>query len=180
VAAGQGSERRDFADEVMAELRKRVEDYPAAGLNQEELWDVDRLYGALLLLEREHWPKVDRIYRRIYPSRYSGPRLVLEARLSELTEARADGFPKRLYNLRELVAKFPRTLREIEWESQQCILQAAFFLHALEFELRRLTEDEYLRKEEKKTVDTVLHFVHTVIEDFRLQDLKEQGNTSRS
>jgi hypothetical protein len=46
--------------------------------------------------------------------------------------------------------------------------------------LKQLIEDGYLRAEEKKTVETALHFVHTVIEDFRLQDLKEKDNTARS
>jgi hypothetical protein len=170
----------DFADGVIEELKQRVTKYTPIGIGHDELWELDHLYGALKAIEREHWPRVERIYRRLYPSRFSGPRLVLENRLNELVEARADEFPKRLYPIRELLERFPRTLRQIEWESKRCILQAAFYLHSLDDELARLIEDSYLGAEDKKTVERVREFVHTVIEDFRLQDLKEQGHTSRS
>ena len=170
----------DHADRVIAALKEQVAKYPTVGLGHEDLWELDHLYGALFVLEREYWPPVERIYRRVYPSRFSGPRLLLESRLYELTETRGDEFPVRLNAIRDLLQRFPRTLVQIEREAKNCILQAAFFLHDLAFELRNFRNDSYLREEEKKTVENALLFVHTVIEDFRLQDLKEKRKTARS
>jgi hypothetical protein len=42
-------------------------------------------------------------------------------------------------------------------------------------ELEKLRDEEQLAPEERGTVEKALDFVHTVIDDFRLTDLKE-GN----
>ena len=178
-ASDSSNAAEDHADRVIASLKQQVAKYPVVGLGHEDLWELDHLYGALFVLEREYWPTVERIYRRVYPSRLSGPRLLLENRLYELIETRGDGFPVRLNTIRDLLERFPRTLTQIEREAKNNTLQAAFFLHDLDGELRKLRDDPYLRTEEKKTVENALLFVHTVIEDFRLQDLKAQGKTAR-
>lgn len=169
-----GEEKQDFADRVIEKLKERAEKYPVIGLECREVWEVDHLFGAIQKLENTHWPKIDRIYRNIYPSRFDGPRIMIENRIMELAEARMGGVPPVLHPLQLLVGRFPRNYREIEWEVKQSILKAAFFLHMFKGELEKLRQDSYLADSDTSTVDTALEYVNGVIEDFRLKDLKQK------
>jgi hypothetical protein len=171
--------KSSFADRVIAVLRSRIEKYAPVGLGEEEVYDVDQLYGALGEFERHYWPGIDKFYRKIYPSRYAGPRLILENQLFEMTEPAVDKLPNRLHPLAGLLGRFPRNYREIEWEVKQCILGASFFLHLLKDELEKLGDEELLEENEREEVEKAIRFVHTVIEDFRLTDLKETNKGIR-
>lgn len=173
------NEKNDFADRVLEELRARIEGYPNIGLEVDEVYEVDKLFGAVAQFEREYWPALDRIYRKLYPSRYTGPRVVLETRLFELSEPTSGRLPAQLHTLQSLLGRFPRNYKEIGREAKQCILAASFFLHTIKNELASLDEEAGLGEREKKTVEKALDFVHTVIEDFRLTDLKETSTEAR-
>jgi len=164
----------DFADRVIEQMQRKAEKYPPAGLDSSEVWEGDHLYGGLPQFERELWPPVDRIYRRLYPSRYDGPRLTLENKLLELAEVRMGGIPQSLHTLQLLMGRFPRNYREIEWEQKNTILKAAFFLHTLKGALEKLRHESYLSDEDRRAVHAALEYVTTLIEDFRLKDLKEK------
>ncbi len=178
--AGNGTEHEskdeegDFADRVIEKLQRTAEKYPPAGLENAEVWEVDHLFGALQKFEREYWPPVDRVYRKVYPSRYDGPRLTLENKLLELAEARMGGVPQILHTLQLLMGRFPRNYREIEWEKKHTILKAAFFLHTIKGELEKLRQESYLSDEDRRAVHNALEYVKALIEDFRLKDLKEK------
>ena len=171
---GDKAQTGDFADRVIAQMQRKAEKYPPAGLDSSEVWEVDHLYGGVQKFERELWPPVDRLYRRLYPSRYDGPRLTLETKLLELAEVRMGGIPQSLHTLQLLMGRFPRNYREIEWEKKNTILKAAFFLHTLKGELEKLRHESYLSDEDRRAVHSALEYVTTLIEDFRLKDLKEK------
>lgn len=168
------AERGDFADRVIEEMQRKAEKYPPAGLDSNEVWEVDHLFGGLQKFERELWPPVDRVYRKVYPSRYDGPRLTLENRLLELAEVRMGGMPQVLHTLQLLMGRFPRNYREIEWEKKHTILKASFFLHTIKGELEKLRQESYLSEEDRRAVFNALEFVNALIADFRLKDLKEK------
>ncbi|MFW5712348.1 MAG: hypothetical protein ACOCXF_05035 [bacterium] len=164
----------DFADRVIEQMQRKAEKYPPVGLESNEVWEVDHLFGGLQKFERELWPPVDRVYRKVYPSRYDGPRLMLETRLLELAEARMGGVPQVLHTLQLLMGRFPRNYREIEWEKKHTILKASFFLHTIRGELEKLRQEAYLSEEDRRAVFNANEFVNALIEDFRLKDLKEK------
>ena len=166
--------KMDFADRVIEKMKKKVSKYPVIGLESSEVWEVDHLFGALQKLDREIWPGIDRIYRKIYPSRYDGPRIVLENRLQELAEPRMGGTPQGLHTLQMLLGRFPRNYREIEWEVKQTILKSSFFLHTLKGELEKLLKDSYLAESDRRVVESGKEYVDGMIEDFRLKDLKQK------
>lgn len=168
------AERGDFADRVIEEMQRKAEKYPPAGLDSNEVWEVDHLFGGLQKFERELWPPVDRVYRKVYPSRYDGPRLTLENRLLELAEVRMGGMPQVLHTLQLLMGRFPRNYREIEWEKKHTILKASFFLHTIRGELEKLRQESYLSEEDRRAVFNALEYVNAMIADFRLKDLKEK------
>ncbi len=174
VSGGDPRGKGDFADRVIEQMQRKAEKYPPAGLDNSEVWEVDHLFGGLQKFERELWPPIDRVYRRLYPSRYDGPRLTLESKLLELAEARMGGVPQILHTLQLLMGRFPRNYREIEWEKKHTILKAAFFLHNLRGELEKLRQESYLSEEDRRAVHSALEYVDMLIEDFRLKDLKEK------
>jgi len=173
--AGERDDGKDFADRVIERLKEQVEKYPVAGLECSEVWEVDHLFGALQKIEAEYWPKIDRIYRKIYASRFDGPRIVLENKLLTLAEARMGGVPSVLHTLQLLVGRFPRNYREIEWEVKQSILRASFFLHNFKEELEKFRDDSYLAEKDRAVVNETLEYVDGIIEDFRLKDLKQKN-----
>lgn len=171
---GEGKQRHGFADRVLQELRSRIEKYPGIGLRWEESMDLDRLYGAARLFEREFWPGVAAVFRRIYPSRYSGPTVELENELFEFTGYGSDGYPPRLYGYINCENRVPRNERQLHQESMRCILELSFFLHDLEAAMQKLMKQEHLDGDELQQVERAADFVHTVKEDFRLHDLKRR------
>jgi len=164
----------DFADRYIDKLKQQAEKYPVAGLESGEVWEVDHLFGALQKFERDFWPPVDRVYRKVYPSRYDGPRITLENKLLELAEARMGGVPQVLHTLQMLLGRFPRNYREIEWEIKQTILKGSFFLHEARGELENLLKESYLADNERIAVKKALEYIEGLIKDFRLKDLKQQ------
>ena len=78
------------------------------------------------------------------------------------------------HTLQMLLGRFPRNYREIEWEIKQNILRASFFLHNAREELQKLDHESYLDNMEKAAVKVALEYVDSVIEDFRLKDLKQK------
>lgn len=169
----KGGKKKDFADRVIEKMKEKAAKYPAIGLDSTDLWEVDHLIGGLQKLEREVWPAIDRLYRRLYPNRFDGPRIILENRLLELAESRMGGVPHVLHPLQLLLGRFPRDYREIGWEVKQAILRASFFLHTLKGELEKLLNDSYLAEDDRKVVEAGLAYVNEMIEDFRLKDLKQ-------
>jgi hypothetical protein len=163
---------RGFADRILDELREKIDKYPGIGLTWEEAFDLDRLYGALRQFESEYWTTVIRVFRRIYPSRYSGPLVILEKQLFELAGYGGDGFPPRLYGYINMESRFPRNENLLYQEAMRCILDASFFLHDLKAAFHELLLEPDLDAKERKAVETSAAFVHTMIEDFRLNDLK--------
>ena len=172
---GETEEREgDFADRYIEKLKQQAEKYPVAGLDSGEVWEVDHLIGALQKFERDFWPPVDRLYRKIYPSRYDGPRITLENKLLELAESRMGGVPQVLNTLQLLIGRFPRNYREIEWEIKQTILKTSFFLHNAGGELEKLLNESYLADDDRAAVREAHEYITGIINDFRLKDLKQK------
>ena len=166
-------DNRSIADRVFDANRDKIRKYQGIGLDDSDAFEINKLYGALKYFELNYWPAIERILRRIYPSRYTGPRVSIENRLFEITITGPDGFPPGLIKLRTMLNRSPRGYAVLERETQRCILDVSFLLHDISDELPFILEDETLKKEEKEPLEETIEYVHTVLEDFRLMDLKE-------
>ncbi|MCD6397746.1 MAG: hypothetical protein J7L71_09415, partial [Spirochaetaceae bacterium] len=162
-----------IADRVVEANRDRIRKYQGIGLDDSDAFEINRLYGAVKFFEQSYWPFIEKILRRIYPSRYSGPRMGMENRLFEITITGPDGFPPGLIKLRTLLNRKPREYSSLERETQRCILDVSFLLHEINDELPGFWEAGLLRDGEHKVLDETIEYVHTMLEDFRLMDLKE-------
>jgi len=164
---------KSIADRVFDENRDKIRKYQGIGLDDSDAFEINKIYGAMKFFELNHWPIMEKILRRIYPSRYTGPRVSIENRLFEITITGPDGFPPGLIKLRTMLNRSPRGYASLERETQRCILDVSFLLHDISDELPIILEDETLKKEEKEALEETIKYVHTVLEDFRLMDLKE-------
>ncbi len=164
---------KSIADRVFEANRDKIRKYQGIGLDDSDAFEINKLYGALKFFEQNYWPFIEKILRRIYPSRYSGPRMSMEDRLFEVTIPGPDGFPPGLIKLRTMLNRKPREYSSLEREIQRCILDISFLLHDINDELPSFREAGLLRNGEHKVLDETIEYVHTVLEDFRLMDLKE-------
>jgi len=162
---------QSFIDRIFEENREKIRKYLKFGLEDSDAYEIDKLYGAVKEFETNYWAQIEKILKKLYPSRYSGPRRELEKRLFEITIEGPEGYPPSLIKLRTILDRYPRDYTVLQRESQRCMLDVSFFLHFLFNELIKLKDEELLDKEEKNTIEISKQFVHTVIEDFRLTDL---------
>jgi len=165
--------QRSIADRIFDANRDKIRKYQGIGLDDTDAFEINKLYGALKFFEVNYWPFIEKILRRIYPSRYSGPRVSFENRLFEITITGPDGFPPGLIKLRTMLNRSPREYSSLERETQRCMLDVSFLLHDINDELPTFEEEGILLKEENRPLEETIEFVHTVLDDFRLMDLKE-------
>jgi hypothetical protein len=177
--AGRNTDNKSIADRVFDENREKIRKYQGIGLDDSDAFEINKLYGALKFFEGSYWPVVDKIFRRIYTSRYSGPRVSIENRLFEITIIGPDGFPPGLIKLRTMLNRTPREYSSLERETQRCMLDVSFLLHDISDELPTFQEEGVLVEDEKKPLEETIEYVHTVLEDFRLMDLKESKLNER-
>jgi len=164
---------KSIADRIFDTNRDKIRKYQGIGLDDIDAFEINKLYGALKFFEVNYWPFIEKILRRIYPSRYSGPRVSFENRLFEITIPGPDGFPPGLIKLRTMLNRSPREYSSLERETQRCMLDVSFLLHDINDELPTFKEEGILLKEENRPLEETIEYVHTVLEDFRLMDLKE-------
>ncbi|MBN1685892.1 MAG: hypothetical protein JW852_04510 [Spirochaetales bacterium] len=168
----QKEESKSYADRILEENRRRIVKYPPLQIHADASEEVERLFGCLITLERQYWPDVEKYMRSAYTASVLSPRMRLEQRIIGLCRPTADGLPPRLSRYRSLFDWVPRNGLEIEKEGKKCLLEAAFFLHDLSDVLKEMKESGNLQSYEQKNVDNLLGYVHTLLEDFRLKDLK--------
>ncbi|MEA1911924.1 MAG: hypothetical protein U9N32_09675 [Spirochaetota bacterium] len=164
---------KSIADRIFDANRDKIRKYQGIGLDDTDVFEINKLYGALKFFEVNYWPFVEKILRRIYPSRYSGPRVSFENRLFEITITGPDGFPPGLIKLRTMLNRIPREYSSLERETQRCMLDVSFLLHDINDELPTFKEEGILFKEENRPLEETIEYVHTVLEDFRFMNLKE-------
>lgn len=162
----------DFADRVIEENNRRIDKYPLAPVHEDAAVELARLYGALAVFEDEHWPIVEKVIRKAHPILYSSPYVNLGPKVFALCGRSPDGVPSRLGRYVAFLNGFPRNYNAIESEEKGCLLEAAFLLHEVSDALKEMSESDTLGAGDRSTVEQIGNFVHSVIEDFRLKDLK--------
>jgi len=167
------NQNKSIADRVVEANRDKIRKYQGIGLDDSDAFEINKLYGAVKFFEQSYWPFIEKVLRRIYPSRYSGPRMSMENRLFEITITGPDGFPPGLIKLRTILNRNRRGYSSLEKETQRCILDVSFLFHDIYDELPGFWEAGSLNDGEQKVLEETIEYVHNVLEDFRLLDLKE-------
>lgn len=160
----------DLADRVLEQHRKQIEKYPELPMDSRASSEIKKLFGALDHLEKEFWPPFESLLRRIYPTYYANPRVDLEPRIYALCPG-AGSSPPILGRYEALLLRIPRSQMDVEWEEKHLLLEAAFLLHSFLTVIEDLKFED-CSDEEREMVEKARDYVHTLITDFRLKDLK--------
>ena len=161
-----------FADRIIEENRQRIEKYPDLDFHNDASPEVKKMAGVLKFIDDEYWPAIDDILRRSSATLYSNSRLALEKSIYELATSKVGSASNRLSVYITILGRFPRDYRALEREGQLYILNAAHFLHNLHSEMAKMLEQNNLDSDELVFIENVSDYVHNVIADFRLVDLK--------
>lgn len=160
----------DLADRVLEQHRKQIEKYPDLPMDSRASTEIKKLFGALDSLEKQFWPPFESLLRRIYPSYYANPRVELEPRIYALCPG-AGSSPPILGRYEALLLRIPRSQTDVEWEEKHLLIEAAFLLHGFVTALGELPLED-CTDEEREMVEKLQDYVHILITDFRLTDLK--------
>lgn len=162
----------DFADRIMEQHRKQIEKYPDLDLPGHASYEIRKLYGMLREFDRSYWADILSLMREIKSVVGYGLRTKLEAQEADVCVPLRNETPAALQRYCILLESPDPNWHGIEKEQHNCILSAAFFLHrAVKICEIGIKEGE-LREDMKKRVENVLKFLHSVLTDFRLRDLK--------
>ena len=167
-------QKENIADRVIRENLEKIEKYPELHIHNDASIEVKKLYGTLNYLDQEYWTSFDKVLKDVYPSLYSGPRLIIESRMLELARPSTSGVPPSLGSYIVQFQRFPRDHSAIEREEKRCLVAASFLLHMIFDETENLLNTKELKPEETIIVEKIKNYVHIIIEDFRLKDLKEK------
>jgi hypothetical protein len=178
-AANKASESRrkkpgSFADKIIQENREKIKKYPDKKVHPDASFEIRKLFGAMSEFEHKYWPDIERCMRKIAPSVFSGPRVVLERRIFDLWSDTKEGVSPRLATYVSLFSRFPRSMRDLEREEQRFIVDSGYLLNDLYREIGLIRTNDILRVDERNFLEKMYEYVHTVIDDFRLTDFKSQ------
>ena len=161
-----------FADRIIQANRDKIEKYPDKEIHPDASFEIRRLFGAMNDFERRLWPDIERCMRRISPTLYSGPRIVLERKIFDLWSDTKEGVSPRLAGYAALFNRFPRNTRDINREEQRFIVDSGYLMNEIAEEIGRVKENEVLEEVDRRYLETMYEYMHTVITDFRLNDFK--------
>ncbi len=167
-----GRPKKSFADKVVEDMEKKIQGYPSRKLHQGASLEIVKLYGALQQFERDFWGTVENFLLRIFPSERNGLLAQLDQDLWNMTYSREKDVDNRDTPL--ALERYVMMLETNDYhydlmgESQNCIKQAAFWVHEVRNSIRKaeelgFTEDRIKLAEEELT---------RIIEDFRIRDIK--------
>ncbi len=174
TAAKNTRPAQSFADRIILQNKEKIVGYPDRKIHPEASYELIKLFGAMNEFERLHWPDVERCMREVSPTLYSGPRVVLESRIFDLWSDAKGGVSPRLAIYAGMFDRFPRNVREIEREEQRFLVDSGHLLHELLDEIKKMHGNEILSVKDRNYLEKMIQYVHTVINDFRLNDFKIQ------
>ncbi len=85
-----------FADKVLDEYRQRIEHYPEVEIHPDADSEVAKIYGALDLLDKNHWSPLLEYLRKAYPRAGQIDRMSIEQRFWRFVSTRPGRLPEEL------------------------------------------------------------------------------------
>lgn len=172
TAPGKKTKGPDFADKIMEQHRKMIEKYPDLDLPENGSFEMKKLFGMFRYFDARYWSDVLKLMRESKSIIGYGTRTQLEAQENALCVPLRNNTPSVLQRYFLLLDASEPDWYAIEKEQKNCILTSAFFLHRTVKICTRCLEKGELEEDLKKRVENVLNFLHSVLTDFRLHDLK--------
>ena len=174
--APQETKKEDFADQVVKELRVKIEKYPAIRIHKDANPEIRHLLGALNELEGDFTPPLQDALKNTNYAFNTQTMMNLDAQLRSLSSIGSDGVSSRLTRYFNLMNHFPRDYQAIDREEKSFIMEVSFFLHDL-YDILTQVNTEYrpMTKSEKENLKKVMTYLEGLIDDFRLKDFKRKN-----
>lgn len=155
-----------FADRILQQLEDKIKSYPDADITDEASMEIKKLYGAIQLLESQHWNTICRFIRELNSLDRSIERL--ENILWSLVP-RAGKSPAALDRYLFLLSRDEPDLQAIAIEEQECMKKAAFFLNEL-LQIYNMNREQLIPESPS---EVSFHFINQMVFNFRLFDIKK-------
>ena len=159
-----------FADKVLDEYRQRIEHYPVLEIHPDADPEIERIYGAMDLLDKRYWGSLEAYLRRAFPQAGQIDRMNIEQRFWRFVATREGRLPEELELYRRTLAAPSATKKEIIRETQEAIKSVSFFLH----DLLDVCEQASAQISPDDEVQKAIDYVRAIISDFRIKDLKRR------
>lgn len=159
-----------FADKVLDEYRQRIDCYPAVSIHPDADIEVAKLYGAMTLLDSNHWDALETYLRRAFPQAGQIDRMSIEQRFWRFVPSREGRLPDELERYRRALAAPSASKKEKIREAQEAVKMVAFFLH----ELLDVCEKAAQQTAPDEDIEKAIIYIKDIINDFRIKDLKRR------
>jgi hypothetical protein len=167
--------KKNFADKIIQENKKKIEKYPKVFLHKDASEEIKHLVGALKKIYDIHIPELHSILRKLEVNPNFKYMEIYESRLRTLADIGKGPAPAQLTRYYAYLNKFPRDYRAIDWEEKQYILESSFLLHDIHTTLIQiLDETSELSQNFMDNIRYIADYIFGIIEDFRLKDLKRK------
>ena len=166
-------ERVSYADRLIKEFAERIEKYPEIIIHPDAAFEMKKLFGALLCLEKDYWGFIDRVLRHTSGSKRFRESIDLEPEINRMCTVGTDGLPSALGTYYRLLERMPRNYRDVEQEEKRCLVNAAGLLKRMQMEIIRTMDISggVLEAEDKHRLTEAKVYIDGMIDDFRLKDL---------
>jgi hypothetical protein len=169
------TDKKDFADKVMEDILKKIEKYPTFFIHDQANKEIEKLFGTLIDFDKTMWKKYEDIAKKYRVNKYDISYVRLEKMLNNFIRVFSGDVTVRLVQYKNiLTSPFSRT-NNIDKEEKLCILECAFLIKMLIDTINGLANYPDILKEEKDKLLTLVKYLDTIVDDFRLKDLISLG-----
>lgn len=162
--------RPDFADKILKQLKDKVMVYPSLKFHEDASYEIIHLYGAIQFFEQQHWPALDHFISEHQSWALRGEKKDFNNELWRFLPSGENHIPVELERYCILLNSTNIPLNEISAEARQCLKKAAFLLNDIVWSCNTIISKGI----DSTLIEQNLNFVQTLIEDFRIKDLKNR------
>ncbi|MBI9099619.1 MAG: hypothetical protein JEY91_14160 [Spirochaetaceae bacterium] len=160
----------DFADQVLKKLKDKIIVYPALKFHKDASYEITHLYGAIWKFEKQHWPSIDNFISENQSWALRGEKKDFNNEIWRFIPSGENGIPVVLERYYFMLNRSDTPLKEISYEAQQCIKQAAFLLNDILWSCNQIIKTGI----DSNIIEKNLIYVQNIVEDFRIKDLKNR------
>ena len=174
-AEGENREKKDFADRVLEDLMKKIENYPEIHIHSGANPEIRKLFGTLIEFDSKQWQYYEKLAKKYRINRYDIAYTRLENMLNNFTRIYSDDIPVRLSQYKNMLSSPYSRNKNIGKEEKLCILECAYLIKNLKDTALDLSENPEIQEREKQALLSITSYLDKIIDDFRLRDLVNLG-----
>jgi len=161
-----------FADRVLKELEEKVKKYPSVDFHPSAPEELKRLCGVIGEFERDGLFECEGVLRNHSSDFKAEDFHRIERVVSGFLSRKKGEVPPRMERYAGMLDRKEEDSDEGDMERKRILFDGAKIFHYFADALKAVQREVSLTEEERKKVEKNVIFVHNVLRDFRLKDLK--------